>query len=78
MRKNKAMSDKERIAVFWESGDDVLFDTKTTSLILNLMPKTLWHRRKSGDFIGYIKTSQKILYRKKDICAYLDSHKVNS
>ncbi len=69
-------SDIELTSLFWISPLEALFSEETISLIAKRSIKTLQCDRWRGRGIPYRKCSGKILYRKSDVIAWIESHQL--
>lgn len=71
--------DFELVTVFWSAPNEALFGQETIALITNRSPKTLECDRWRGQGVKYRKCSGRVLYRKADVIAWIESYElVNS
>lgn len=68
------ISKNELISSFWQSPDEAYFDQGTVAPVIGCMPKTLERDRWRGQGIPFRKVGGRVLYQKKDVIQWLNSH----
>lgn len=66
----------ELIAIFWTAPMEAFFGQETVALVENCSTKTLECERWRGVGIPYRKVGGRVLYQKKDVVQWLESHKL--
>lgn len=79
-RKARAIKPKksnvELVAIFWALPTEALFGQETIAPVTNKSIKTLEGDRWRGTGIPYRKIDGRVLYQKKDVVAWLESHEL--
>lgn len=74
--KRTKKTDTELVAIFWDSPLDALFGQETVAAVTQRSPKTLECDRWRGQGIPFRKCSGRVLYRKADVIAWVESHQL--
>jgi hypothetical protein len=69
-------SDLELIKIFWDAPLDAFFSQETIAPVVNRQIKTLESDRWRGQGILYRKCSGRVLYKKADVIAWIESHQL--
>jgi len=77
-RRKPQKSELEQIQIFWKAPIDALFSDNTIAPVIGRSIKTLQCDRWRGKGIPYRKCGGRVLYRKSDVIAWLESHKLVS
>jgi hypothetical protein len=70
--------ESELIKIFWDAPLDALFGQETIAPVVNRQIKTLESDRWRGQGILYRKCSGRVLYKKADVIAWIESHQLVS
>lgn len=75
-RRNKRLKrpDAELIQLFWSAPNEAFFGQETIAPVTSSSIKTLESNRWRGKGIPYRKCAGRVLYRKADVIAWLESH----
>lgn len=66
----------EQIQEFWGAPDPAFFGQQTISLVRGVSESTLENERWRGCGISYRKINGRVLYRKSDVVAWLESYEL--
>lgn len=69
-------SDNELIQIFWSVPMEAFFGQNTIALIINKSIKTLESDRWRGSGIPYRKVGGHVLYKKRDVIDWIESHEL--
>lgn len=75
MEENK-LKEWDLFKIFWESPPEAFFGQETVAFIRNVSVATMENNRWREVGIPYRKCSGRVLYRKSDVVAWIESHEL--